>query len=153
MRPWRGAMPRERLFPQPLSVRTDPGGHLCVAVPHPFAEMARERPGAPGYCTPYRYVDVIERSGASMTFESWRRPLSAYTEVLEQTGFVIEAMREPIPRRSGARRGARVGQVARAADVPSHSRAPRAPVAYAALLTSIVSSFSEWIRMERPAWT
>lgn len=72
-------------------------GHLCIAVPHPFAEMARERPGAPGYYTPYRYVDVIERDGVSMAFESWRRPLSAYTEALQQAGFAIEAMREPVP--------------------------------------------------------
>jgi SAM-dependent methyltransferase len=73
------------------------GGRLCLAVPHPFAEMERERPDAPGYYTHYRYVDVVERGGVKMTFESWRRPLSAYTEVLEQAGFVIEAMREPVP--------------------------------------------------------
>ncbi|MGH2895388.1 MAG: hypothetical protein ACRDPM_19280 [Solirubrobacteraceae bacterium] len=32
-----------------------------------------------------------------MTFESWRRPLSAYTLALEQAGFLIDAMREPVP--------------------------------------------------------
>jgi SAM-dependent methyltransferase len=74
-----------------------PGGRLCLAVPHPFAEMARERPGAPGYYTPHRYVDVVERNGVRMTFESWRRPLSAYTHALEHAGFVIEAVREPVP--------------------------------------------------------
>ena len=74
-----------------------PDGRLCLAVPHPFAEMARERPGAPGYYAPHRYVDVVERDGVTMTFESWRRPLSAYTQALERAGFVIEAMREPIP--------------------------------------------------------
>jgi SAM-dependent methyltransferase len=73
------------------------GGRLCLAVPHPFAEMERERPDAPGYYAHYRYVDVVERGGVKMTFESWRRPLSAYTEVLEQAGFAIEAMREPVP--------------------------------------------------------
>ena len=52
-----------------------PEGRLCLAVPHPFAEMARERPDAPGYYTPYRYVAVVESGGVSMTFESWRRPL------------------------------------------------------------------------------
>jgi SAM-dependent methyltransferase len=72
-------------------------GRLCFAVPHPFAEMARERPGAPGYFTPYRYVDIVERGGLSMTFESWRRPLSAYTRALERAGFRIEALREPVP--------------------------------------------------------
>jgi SAM-dependent methyltransferase len=74
-----------------------PEGLLCLAVPHPFAEMGRERPDAPGYFTPYRYVDVIERGGLSMTFESWRRPLCDYTHELEQAGFALEAMREPVP--------------------------------------------------------
>jgi SAM-dependent methyltransferase len=73
------------------------GGHLCFAVPHPFAEMNRERAGAPGYFTPHRYADVVERDGVRMTFESWRRPLSGYTEALERAGFVIEALREPAP--------------------------------------------------------
>jgi hypothetical protein len=73
------------------------GGRMCLAVPHPFAEMARKRDGAPGYFTPHRYADVVERDGISMTFESWRRPLSAYTEALERAGFSIEAMREPTP--------------------------------------------------------
>jgi hypothetical protein len=59
--------------------------------------MERVRPGAPGYYTHCRYVDVVERGGVKMTFESWRRPLSAYTEVLEQAGFLIEVMREPVP--------------------------------------------------------
>jgi SAM-dependent methyltransferase len=72
-------------------------GRLCFAVPHPFAEMARERADAPGYFTPYRYVDVVGTGELSMTFESWRRPLSAYTRALERAGFLTEAMREPIP--------------------------------------------------------
>jgi SAM-dependent methyltransferase len=72
-------------------------GRLCLAVPHPFAEMARARPGAAEYYRPHRYADVIERDGIAMTFESWARPLSAYTEALEHANFAIEAMREPIP--------------------------------------------------------
>jgi hypothetical protein len=52
---------------------------------------------SPGYYTPFRYVDVIERGGFAATFESWRRPLAAYTQALESAGLVIEAMREPRP--------------------------------------------------------
>lgn len=74
-----------------------PDGYLCFAVPHPFAEMGRERPGMAGYFTPERYVEVIERGGVSMTFESWRRPLSDYSCRLERSGFIIEALREPVP--------------------------------------------------------
>ncbi len=73
------------------------GGRLCFAVPHPFAEMERERSGTPGYFTSFRYIDIVERGGVTMTFESWRLPLSAYTKALEHTDFVIEALREPIP--------------------------------------------------------
>ena len=72
-------------------------GRLCFAVPHPFAEMARARSGTSSYYSPERYVDVIERGGVSATFESWRRPLSADTSALQRTGFVIEAMTEPVP--------------------------------------------------------
>ncbi|MDQ6811802.1 MAG: hypothetical protein M3Z95_07890 [Actinomycetota bacterium] len=74
-----------------------PGGRLCIAVPHPFAEMARRRDDDMSYYTDHRYVDIVESRGVSMTFESWRRPVSANTQALEQAGFVIEAMREPLP--------------------------------------------------------
>jgi SAM-dependent methyltransferase len=75
----------------------EPGGRLCLAVPHPFAEMDRQRAGDRDYFTAHRYVDVLQRDGVSMTFESWRRPLSAYASALEQTGFLIETIREPVP--------------------------------------------------------
>jgi SAM-dependent methyltransferase len=74
-----------------------PGGRLCLAVPHPFAEMSRERPSDHDYFTAHRYVDILERGGVSMTFESWRHPLSAYAFALEQAGFLIECIREPVP--------------------------------------------------------
>ncbi len=77
------------------------GGRLCLAVPHPFAEMARERPGDRDYFTAHRYVDVLERDGVSMTFESWRRPLSAYATALAQAGFLIESLQEPVPDDAG----------------------------------------------------
>jgi SAM-dependent methyltransferase len=72
-------------------------GRLCVAVAHPFAEMTRMRTNDPGYFTPHRYIDCHERDNISMSFESWRRPLCAYMRALEQSGFLVEALREPIP--------------------------------------------------------
>jgi SAM-dependent methyltransferase len=77
------------------------GGRLCLAVPHPFAEMSRNRPGDHDYFTAHRYVDVLVRDGVSMTFESWRRPLSAYTTALAQAGFLIESLQEPVPDDAG----------------------------------------------------
>jgi hypothetical protein len=60
-------------------------------------EFSRERSDDPSYFSAHRYIDIIERRGVSMTFESWRRPLSAYTLALERGCFRIEAMREPRP--------------------------------------------------------
>lgn len=74
-----------------------PAGVLCAAAPHPFAEMSRARPGDDDYFRAHRYADAIERDGIAMTFESWRRPLSAYADALERAGFRIEAIREPVP--------------------------------------------------------
>ncbi len=79
------------------------GGVLCAAVPHPFAEMSRARPGDGDYFSAHRYADVIEHDGAAMTFESWRRPLSAYSGALERSGFRIESIREPIPNEAALR--------------------------------------------------
>lgn len=75
----------------------EPGGRLCAAVPHPFAEASRERTGDGDYFAAHRYVDILERDGVRMTFESWRHPLSAYALALERAGFLIEAIREPRP--------------------------------------------------------
>jgi SAM-dependent methyltransferase len=75
----------------------EPSGRFCLAVPHPLAEMQRARPGDGDYFAAHRYVDILERGGVRMTFESWRYPLSAYTHALEQAGFLIESIREPVP--------------------------------------------------------
>jgi SAM-dependent methyltransferase len=74
-----------------------PGGRLCVAVPHPFAELAREHAGDSDYFTAHRYVESVEREDVAMTFVSWRHPLSAYTRALERAGFLVESIREPRP--------------------------------------------------------
>ena len=41
----------------------------------------------------------MERGGLRMTFVSFHRPLEDYTRALEAAGFVIEALREPVPSR------------------------------------------------------
>jgi SAM-dependent methyltransferase len=78
-----------------------PGGHLCVAVVHPFisaqdeqtmhsASFTFSRP----YLQPRRYVDRIERDGLGMTFTSMHRPLSDYTSALFANGMVLSALKE-----------------------------------------------------------
>ena len=78
-----------------------PGGHLCMAVIHPFisaqdeqsmhsASFTFSRP----YLQPRRYVDRIERDGLGMTFTSMHRPLSDYASALFANGMVLGALTE-----------------------------------------------------------
>ena len=81
-----------------------PGGRLCVAVVHPinsagaFEGDTAESPFVitGSYLDTFRYADEIERNGLPMTFHSEHRPLEAYSRALEDGGFVIEAVREPL---------------------------------------------------------
>ena len=81
----------------------EPGGHFCIAIVHPINSAGRfetERADAPfaikgDYLQHFQYADTVERDGLSMTFHSRHRPLEAYSVVLEESGFVVEAIREP----------------------------------------------------------
>jgi SAM-dependent methyltransferase len=82
-----------------------PNGCLCLAILHPIstagvfvddaedaAFVIRRR-----YSDPARLVEPVERDGLTMVFNSEHRPLGAYFGVLERAGFVVEALREPMP--------------------------------------------------------
>jgi SAM-dependent methyltransferase len=78
-----------------------PGGHLCLAVVHPFLSAQDEEAMhtaaftfSQPYLWPRRYVDHIERDGLAMTFTSMHRPLSAYTSALFANGMVLSALTE-----------------------------------------------------------
>ncbi|MEJ2862086.1 class I SAM-dependent methyltransferase [Actinomycetospora flava] len=81
-----------------------PGGLLCLAVVHPVNSaggFVSRRADSPyviegSYFAPRRYADRLERDGLGITFHSVHRPLEAYTGALERSGFVIEALREPV---------------------------------------------------------
>jgi len=81
----------------------EPGGHFCIAIVHPMNSAGRfetERADSAfaikgNYLQPFRYADTVERDGLSMTFNSQHRPLEAYSVALEDSGFVVEAIREP----------------------------------------------------------
>jgi hypothetical protein len=45
----------------------------------------------------WRYPDRLERHGIEVTFHSEHRPIEAYGRALEDAGFLIEAIREPMP--------------------------------------------------------
>jgi SAM-dependent methyltransferase len=78
-----------------------PGGHLCMAVVHPFVsaqDVDTLHTASFRFSHPYlesrRYVDRVERDGRAMTFVSMHRPLSAYTSALFAQGMVISALAE-----------------------------------------------------------
>ena len=70
-----------------------PGGRLCVSITNP----ARSQSLVSGYFDSVRFEERMERDSLDMTFTSFHRPLGAYTAALEAAGFVLEALREPVP--------------------------------------------------------
>ncbi len=85
-----------------------PGGRLVLSITHPVTNTGwpvNDQPGAPfvldgSYFERTRLRHVEERDGLRVRFSSWVRPLSDYTGALERAGLLIEAVREPAPRRS-----------------------------------------------------
>lgn len=82
-----------------------PAGRLIVSVVHPFADrghFAGKETNPPfvvdgTYFGRRRFADVEERAGLRMHFAGWSRPLEAYAMALEEAGFAITALREPVP--------------------------------------------------------
>lgn len=80
-----------------------PGGRLCLAIVHPINSCGRFEASTADarfviqgdYLRPFRYSDVVERDGLSMTFHGQHRPLEAYFFALEEAGLFVEALREP----------------------------------------------------------
>ena len=73
-----------------------PGGRLCASVSHP----ASSRPRVAHYFDTARFELAVQRGGLPMTFASFHHSLGDYTRALEAAGFVIEALREPVPGRA-----------------------------------------------------
>ncbi len=82
------------------------GGRLCVCVTHPLADAGRfaaREADAPfviqdsyfGRRRPWYYGQTFERAGLQMTFRGWAYPFEDYCRALEDSGLLIEALREP----------------------------------------------------------
>jgi SAM-dependent methyltransferase len=108
------------------------GGRLCLAIVHPINSAGRfetERADAGfvikgDYLQPFRFADTIQRDGLSMTFHSRHRPLESYLLALEESGFLIEALREPsVPDLAITSESGRRWQTAAA--LPASARSPR----------------------------
>jgi SAM-dependent methyltransferase len=80
-----------------------PGRPLCVCVTHPTADAGKfqsKDPDAPfvipgSYLGRHRFEGVFQRDGLEITFAGWRYSLEEYASALEDSGLVIERLREP----------------------------------------------------------
>jgi SAM-dependent methyltransferase len=80
-------------------------GCFCICVLHPVidaGDFVSDEPDSAfvitsSYLETRRYEDSFERDGLQMTFSSWRYPLSAYADALEQAELLIERLDEPLP--------------------------------------------------------
>jgi SAM-dependent methyltransferase len=83
----------------------DRGGRLCFAIVHPInsaGQFESKEPDSPfaiegSYLRSAALTDVVERDGLRVEFAQEHRPLEAYVRALEQTGLLIDALREPVP--------------------------------------------------------
>ncbi len=78
------------------------GGRFCFAIVHPLVDGGRFLEDGTfifdrSYFGVWRYPDRVQRRGVEMTFHSEHRPIEAYGRALEEAGFLIEALREPMP--------------------------------------------------------
>src|ERR1700722_5759400 len=82
-----------------------PAGTLVISIVHPFSDrgqFANAEAASPfviqnGYFGSKRFEDTEERDGLRMRFAGWSRPLEAYATALEDAGFAITSLREPVP--------------------------------------------------------
>jgi len=72
-----------------------PEGCLCFSVLHPLNSWGDA--GDVAYFETVHYSEELVRLQASLTVHDTHRPLSDYTQALEAAGFLIEALREPVP--------------------------------------------------------
>lgn len=80
-------------------------GHLCFCVTHPVTDMGHwlDDTDAPPFTVRSQYFestrveDTIERDGLRVTFRGWTYTLEDYALALNDAGFVIEIIREPVP--------------------------------------------------------
>ena len=82
-----------------------PAGHFCVCVAHPMTDVDRlNEPSEEGdlaiagsYFEHQRVDETVTKDGLEMTFHGWTYTLEDYVRALEEAGFLIECVREPVP--------------------------------------------------------
>jgi SAM-dependent methyltransferase len=72
-----------------------PGGLLVFSILHPVNSWGDA--GDVSYFATKRYAEDLVHGELQLTVNDTHRPLSGYLAALEQAGFVVEALREPVP--------------------------------------------------------
>ena len=72
-----------------------PGGKLVISTHHPFCDHLLA--GGHDYFATLQLDDRWEKGGEIMEMRYWRRPLHAMTAALSASGFIIDAITEPLP--------------------------------------------------------
>lgn len=119
-----------------------PSGHFCLCVAHPMTDVDRlEKESASddvtiagSYFEHQRVQETVTKDGLEMMFSGWTHTLEDYARALEESGLVIERVREPVPtaeqatERPSLERWRRVPLFLfiRALKPPAHSSSPAA---------------------------
>lgn len=82
-----------------------PTGQLIISIVHPLVDQGRfvsKEMNSPfvlegSYFGRKRFQGMEERDGLRMHFAGWSQPLAAYGIALEEAGFAITSLREPVP--------------------------------------------------------
>jgi SAM-dependent methyltransferase len=82
-----------------------PGGRVAICITHPIADSAgfeSHDPAAPfvitgSYLATSPFSGEATRDGITMHFSGWHRSISTYTKAIEDSGLLVEALREPLP--------------------------------------------------------
>jgi ubiquinone/menaquinone biosynthesis C-methylase UbiE len=82
-----------------------PSGHFCLCVAHPMTDVGRvKEPSAGGdliisgtYFEHQSVNETVTKDTLEMTFHGWTYTLEDYVRALEEAGFLIERVREPVP--------------------------------------------------------
>lgn len=80
-----------------------PSGHLCLCVAHPMTDVGRITDASGdlvitgSYFEHQRVDETVTKDGLEMTFRGWTYTFEDYARALEDAGFLVERVREPVP--------------------------------------------------------
>lgn len=73
----------------------EPGGALVISTHHPFMDFLVSN--GENYFATYEFEDHWIKNGQDIYLKFWHRPLQAMLDALRESGFVLDAVTEPLP--------------------------------------------------------